>query len=111
LEFLPATPTWRLDLQVYIVLDSGKSLNNYSGDYSMGNIFSEPVTVFHGFLLPEEAIPVWYVALSNAIRIPAPSPRLKMAIGVKHSSKLWIYPSIIGPLFASSVFLCKSVEP
>jgi len=59
--------------------------NDNSGDYSMDNIFSGPVTVFHGFLLPEEAFPVGYVALIDAYQLPAPFPRLKMAIGLKHS--------------------------
>jgi Fic family protein len=57
---------------------------NNSGEYSMDNNFSGPVTVFHGFLLPEEAIPVGYVALIDAYQLPAPFPRLKMAIGSKH---------------------------
>ena len=51
----------------------------------MRNIFSGPVTVFHGFLLPEEAIPAGYVALIDAYRLPAPFPRQKMAIGLKHT--------------------------
>ncbi len=38
----------------------------------MSNIFSGPVTVFHGLLLPEEAIPAGYVALIDAYQLPAP---------------------------------------
>lgn len=59
--------------------------NKNSGDHCMNNIFSGPVTVFHEFLLPEKAIPVGYVALIDAYLLPAPFPRLKMAIGLKHS--------------------------
>ncbi len=46
--------------------------------------FSGPVTVFHGFSLPEEAIPAGYIALIDAFHLPAPFPYTKMAIGLKH---------------------------
>ena len=50
----------------------------------MNNNFSGPVTVFHGFSLPEEGIPAGYVALIDAYCLPAPFPYTKMAIGLKH---------------------------
>lgn len=46
--------------------------------------FSGPVTVFHGFTLPEKGIPAGYVALIDAYNLPAPYPYTKMAIGLKH---------------------------
>lgn len=50
----------------------------------MNNIISCPITVFHGYSLPEAGIPVGYVALIDAYQLPSPFPHNKMAIGLKH---------------------------
>jgi Fic family protein len=52
--------------------------------FIMNNYFSGLVTVFHGYVLPEEGIPAGYAALIDAFHLPAPFPRIKMAIGLKH---------------------------
>ena len=51
----------------------------------MNKCFSDAVTVFHGFSLPEKGIPAGYVALIDAYDLPAPFPYTKMAIGMKHA--------------------------
>jgi len=54
----------------------------------MGNApeyhFSEPVTIFHGFRLPERAMPVGYAALIDAHDLRVPMPRTLSAIGRRH---------------------------
>src|SRR5665213_839431 len=54
----------------------------------MGNApqyrFSEPVTIFHGFRLPERATPVRYAALIDVYGLKVPMPRALSAIGPRH---------------------------
>jgi hypothetical protein len=46
--------------------------------------FSEPVTILHGFRLPERATPVGYAALIDAYGLKVPMPRVLSAIGPRH---------------------------
>jgi len=46
--------------------------------------FSEPVTVFHGFRLPQRATPAGYAALVDAHGLKVPMPRTLSAIGPRH---------------------------
>jgi Fic/DOC family len=49
-----------------------------------GYEFSGPVTIFHDLLLPEQATPVGYAALIDALRLRVPVPRTLSAIGPRH---------------------------
>jgi hypothetical protein len=46
--------------------------------------FSEPVTTFHGFRLPERATPVGYATLIDTYGLKVPMPRTLSAIGPRH---------------------------
>jgi len=46
--------------------------------------FSEPVTVFHGRRLPEQAKPAGYAALMDAYGLSVPLPLILSAIGKRH---------------------------
>jgi hypothetical protein len=46
--------------------------------------FSEPVTTFHSQRLPEQAKPVGYAALIDALGLKVPLPRALSAIGPRH---------------------------
>src|SRR5271169_5825920 len=46
--------------------------------------FSGPVTVIHDRRLPEQAIPVGYAALIDALHLHVPLPRSLSAIGPRH---------------------------
>jgi hypothetical protein len=48
------------------------------------NEFSGPVTVFHDRALPEQAIPVGYAALIDALHLRVPVPRRLSAVGPRH---------------------------
>lgn len=50
----------------------------------MNNRFSGPVTVFHGYALPQEAISAGYAPPIDAYNLVAPFPYIKIAIGFKH---------------------------
>ena len=51
---------------------------------TLGYEFSGPVTIFHDRLLPEQATPVGYAALIDALRLRVPVPRTLSAIGPRH---------------------------
>jgi Fic family protein len=50
----------------------------------MNKRFSDAVTVFHGYRLPEEAVPVGYAALIDAYNLTVPFPYMLCAISAKH---------------------------
>ncbi len=50
----------------------------------MNKRFSEAVTVFHGYRLPEKAVPVGYAALIDAYNLAVPFPYRLCAISAKH---------------------------
>ena len=51
---------------------------------TLGYEFSGPVTIFHDRRLPEQATPVGYAALIDALRLRVPVPRTLSAIGPRH---------------------------
>ena len=46
--------------------------------------FSGPVTIFHDRRLPEQAVPVGYAALIDALHLRVPLPRILSAVGPRH---------------------------
>ena len=50
------------------------------------NVISEPVSIFHGRRLPEQAAPVGYAALIDACNVSAPLPRRLCAVGPRHKT-------------------------
>lgn len=50
--------------------------------------FSGPVTVFHDRGLPEQAVPVGYAALIDALHLHVPLPRILSAVGPRHKQYL-----------------------
>ncbi len=50
----------------------------------MNKGFSGAVTVFHGYRLPEEAVPVGYAALIDAYNLAVPFPYMLCAVSLKH---------------------------
>ncbi len=50
----------------------------------MNKSFSGAVTVFHGYRLPEEAVPVGYGALIDAYDLAVPMPYRLCAVGARH---------------------------
>ena len=53
-------------------------------DEAINYDFSGPVTIFHDRRLPEQATPVGYAALIDALRLRVPVPRTLSAIGPRH---------------------------
>jgi len=58
--------------------------NQKSEELWMNKQFSGAVTVFHGYRLPEEAVPVGYAAIIDAYNLAVPFPYVLCAVSSKH---------------------------